>query len=160
MNYQPILDLSNNSAIGFEALVRWDHPDRGLLMPSDFLPLALESNLLPDLEWEIILSVISLLEEHKSRFKETGIEWISVNLSRQYFFQSDSVQQILDELDRRNVSPSFLNIELSEKAAVKKEEVTQDNLMKLKRAGYRSPWMISEPVIPRSDTCSPSQLTC
>ena len=135
VHYQPIFNLSNQKMVGLEALLHWRHPERGLLSPDEFLSQALESNLLPDIEFHIVQRVISFIHSHYDQFESGPLEWVSVNLSSQYFLQSGAVQQILDELDHSGIDSRHLRPELTENTAVEKEQITQDNLDKMKQNG-------------------------
>lgn len=109
--YQPKWNVKTNSLVGFEALIRWNHPRLGIVSPAEFIPIAEETGL-------IVLMTRWMLEESCRQCKEwhdKGIRQpVSVNLSIR-LFQSDSLlDMVQDALEKRGLDPSFLELEITE----------------------------------------------
>lgn len=112
--YQPIVSLENGELSGFEALLRWNHPERGLVSPSDFIPLAEETGLImPIGEWVLQEACRQRAEWLKAQSNHPGFS-VSVNLSARQFIQEDLVAGILRCLDENRLDPGHLNLEITE----------------------------------------------
>ena len=105
--YQPPVDIGTNSVVGFEALVRWQHPERGLLSPDEFIPLAEDTGL-----------VLSLGEWVLRHACEAAVEWpdqfVAVNLSPVQFRDQNLVENIARILTASQLSPTRLELEITE----------------------------------------------
>ncbi|MFK5925565.1 MAG: EAL domain-containing protein [Desulfuromusa sp.] len=110
--YQPQYELKTGRLIGFEALIRWNHPDLGLVSPLDFIPLAEESGLIvPIGEW--------ILHTACKQLKKIQEQWqlplnMAVNLSPRQFLHSSLVQTVAEVLYRTKLEPRFLELEITE----------------------------------------------
>ncbi|CAM3906386.1 EAL domain-containing protein [Alkalicoccus chagannorensis] len=116
LHYQPIVDINTASIACCEALIRWHHPEHGLLSPGKFIPLAERTGLIvPMGEWVIR----EACRQHQA-WKEQGLPpvQICVNISAQQFLKRDFVQSIADALALYEVSPEFLDIEITESMAM------------------------------------------
>ena len=110
--YQPRLELATEKVICLEALVRWNHPTRGLIMPQDFIPAAEESGLILELDdW-----VLRRACEQKRAWSDLGIlpVRISVNVSPLHFRDDGFVDRVLEILRETGTHPSFLELEITE----------------------------------------------
>ncbi len=114
VHYQPIMELSTDRLIGFEALVRWNHPVRGLVYPEEFIPLAEETGLIFQIgEW-ILNEACGQLRNWQSLYpKQQGMK-MSLNISSRQFLQSDLVQKISQALEKNALDASTLTIEITE----------------------------------------------
>ena len=135
MHYQPILDLASDRVIGLEALVRWQHPQKGLLLPADFLPVIFQSTALPDMDRHVIRKVCSFMDQRRDLIENTSLEWISVNVTPQFFLQADATDWIIQRLRECSLDPGTLYIEVTEKTALQKLEMASDNLRQLAESG-------------------------
>ncbi|MHA7155703.1 putative bifunctional diguanylate cyclase/phosphodiesterase [Arthrobacter sp. TMN-50] len=114
--YQPQIDLSNGQMNGFEALVRWDHPDKGLLAPSAFIDFAEESGLiLPLGAWVIDAAVAQQAEWHRSAPGRPPVR-MSVNISAIQLSDPRLEEVVTAALLRHNVDPGLLTLEITETA--------------------------------------------
>ncbi|WP_298368701.1 GGDEF and EAL domain-containing protein [Azospirillum sp.] len=112
--YQPIVSLRTGQIAGFEALMRWNHPDRGLVPPNDFIPLAEETGLIvPMGRWALQEATRQLLV-WQERFPRPTPLFMSVNVSSRQFRDDDLVQVIGDLLASTPIPPSSLKLELTE----------------------------------------------
>ena len=131
IHYQPIVDLSNGRIQGVEALVRWEHRDRGLVPPSEFIPLAEETGLVVPLgRWVLdeACRALSVLPEPLS---------LSVNLSGRQLLQPDLPEQLSAMLARCGLAPGRLKLELTESMLFGNGAAAIDALNKLRATGVR-----------------------
>jgi diguanylate cyclase (GGDEF)-like protein len=127
--YQPEVDLETGRIVGAEALVRWQDPDRGLVPPMAFIPLAEETGaIIPMSEW-----VIREACNRTKAWKEQGYApfRMSVNVSARLFQQYDLTKAILDILRQTGIGPESLELEITETVAMQNLENTLETLWKL-----------------------------
>jgi len=134
LHYQPKIDLVTKRIVGAEALVRWDHPERGLLLPGHFVPLAEQSGLVVALG-EMVLTEAC---EQTRRWQKEGLPVVpvSVNVSARQF-RHGVVETTAAVLRNTGLDPQFLEIELTESAAVDSLELTAEALNDLRAIGVR-----------------------
>jgi diguanylate cyclase (GGDEF)-like protein/PAS domain S-box-containing protein len=114
MVYQPIIDLKTSRVAGFEALVRWNHPPRGMVYPMDFIPLAEETGLIFKIgEW-ILKEVCRELGELQKRFPSQPPLGMSVNISGKQFAQENLADMVIGVLRETGIAPESLAIEITE----------------------------------------------
>jgi diguanylate cyclase (GGDEF)-like protein len=116
VHYQPIICLKTGEIEGFEALVRWYHPTRGLISPESFIPIAEETGLMTQISHWVLKQACHQLQAWQ---QQAGLEaslFMSVNLSTRQFAQLDLVQQIEHILAETHVDPSCLKLEITENA--------------------------------------------
>lgn len=132
--YQPIIRLEDQSVAGFEALMRWHHPRRGLIPPSEFIPIAETSGLIVQLG---LFSMQMAAEQIRILQESTGDDrlFVSVNLSSLQLIRQDLVTDVRSVLSRSNVKPSALKLELTESIVMDNPERAVDILTKLKALG-------------------------
>ncbi len=135
--YQPIVSLADRQIVGCEALVRWQHPERGLVGPGEFLEVAEEVGLITQLdEWVLQEACLQGRE-----WRRTGVfsaqSTISVNLSAKAFAQESLVQHVTDILRETGYSASGLRLEITESAAIKDAARARVVLAKLRALGVR-----------------------
>jgi EAL domain-containing protein (putative c-di-GMP-specific phosphodiesterase class I) len=112
--YQPKVHLKSRAIIGFEALLRWRHPKRGLIQPNDFIPLAEETGLIvPIGEW-ILEEACCQLKNWQNMFPSSPALSMNVNLSVKQLGDPHLVQQVRAVLDKTGVEPGSLKLELTE----------------------------------------------
>jgi diguanylate cyclase (GGDEF)-like protein len=119
MYYQPEVDLCTGRIVGFEALVRWRHARKGLLLPSSFIPLAEETGLiLPLGDWGMTEACRQLVRWRKSDYAELQSARMSVNLSARQFERPDLVKRIRDVLTDTGLGPGALRLEVTESSLI------------------------------------------
>lgn len=131
--YQPIVSLENGRIEGFEALLRWRHPEHGLIAPSEFIPLAEDTGLiLPIGRW----AIEQACRQNKA-WQQQELKQIlgSVNLSARQFQQDDLIEQIAGILVETELDPRFLKIEITESTAATHVESAIATLQRLKNMG-------------------------
>ncbi len=133
--YQPQLDVESGAIVGAEALIRWLHPERGVISPGDFIPLAEESGLIvPIGEW-----VLRTACDQARHWQENGHEAlrIAVNLSGRQFEQPDFARTVAGILDETGLDPRRLELELTESLLMEDGQRTSAALNELKAMGLR-----------------------
>jgi diguanylate cyclase (GGDEF)-like protein len=131
LHYQPIIRLEDGRVSGFEALVRWNHPQRGLIPPGQFIPLAEETGLIVPLgEW-----VLRTACAQASRWSEPV--GVAVNLSAAQFKGRNLVQIALSALAASGLAPSRLDLEITESVLLQDEANTLATLHQLRGLGVR-----------------------
>lgn len=119
MYYQPEVDLRTSRIVGFEALVRWKHARKGLLLPFDFIPLAEETGLiLPLGDWGLTEACRQLVKWRQSARAELQGARMSVNLSARQFERPDLVQRVQQVLTDTGVGPGALRLEVTESSLI------------------------------------------
>jgi diguanylate cyclase (GGDEF)-like protein/PAS domain S-box-containing protein len=112
--YQPIVSLATDRPVGFEALVRWQHPERGLLTPDDFVPLAEETGLVIPLGHFVLREAARVARQGQDAMPKNPGFSISVNLSAREFAQTGLVDRIEGLLAEYALEPSRLRVEITE----------------------------------------------
>jgi diguanylate cyclase (GGDEF)-like protein len=130
MAYQPIVTAKTGKVLGFEALVRWDSPEHGAVSPGEFVPVAEETGLILDLgDW--------ITRQSFKDARRWGEPYVSVNLSARQFLRQNVAERILRYAEEADLSPSRIQIELTETAIIDDVERAAHNLEVLRSAGMR-----------------------
>ena len=130
MAYQPIVDAATAETKGFEALVRWESPEHGSVAPSDFIPIAEETGLILDVgDW--------ITRQALRDCRKWGAPYVSINLSSRQFLRHNVGERILRYAADADVSPTKIQIELTETAIIDDVERADYNLKKMRAAGVR-----------------------
>ena len=112
LQYQPKIDLKTGHAAGFEALLRWQHPEYGVISPEEFVPIAEETGLIVSIgEWALRSAVAQLGARQAEGLPPLPV---AVNLSARQFLQTDVVATVSSLLDEAGIDPAVLEIELTE----------------------------------------------
>jgi diguanylate cyclase (GGDEF)-like protein/PAS domain S-box-containing protein len=135
LNYQPIADCRSGVIVGMEALLRWKHPERGMISPALFIPLAEETGyIIPIGEW-----VLRTACEQCRRWQKTGFPslYVAVNLSSRQFHQKDLTASIHGVLQETGLDPAHLGLEITEGLIMQQAEASVNTLRELKAMGIR-----------------------
>jgi EAL domain-containing protein (putative c-di-GMP-specific phosphodiesterase class I) len=135
LHYQPIVDLESGRIIGFEALVRWRHPDRGLLHPTAFLPLAHETGFIVEIDRWVWKHAMHQLHEWQRRFPSSPRLFMSVNMSVTDLSDPGLFETISGIVDEAGIDPADLVIEITESVLLDDAEHTIHFLGQLKDLG-------------------------
>jgi diguanylate cyclase (GGDEF)-like protein/PAS domain S-box-containing protein len=135
--YQPFISLENDRVLGFEALIRWQHPERGMVLPADFIPVAEETGLIVPIGWKMLHESCRQMREWQLLNPESGGMMISVNLSSRQFLQPDLLDQIKAALADTGLSPHSLTLEITESVLMENAEIITTNLFELREMGIR-----------------------
>lgn len=133
--YQPIVLLETGMLTGFEALVRWKHPQRGFVSPSEFIRVAEETGLIIPLGRWILNEACRQMHVWQQQFPTLPLT-LSVNVSAKQFTQSDFTQQIVQILDETKLDARSLKLELTESVLMDNAEFVTDVLWQLKALGF------------------------
>ena len=136
LHYQPVVDLADGSIVGLEALVRWQAPGRGLLMPADFIGLAEESGLIVNIGQWVLERACRDTQGWRQRFDLDGLS-VGVNLSARQFQHPDLVAEIGAALNSSGLEPSRLILEITESVLMLTTTTTIGKLADLRRIGVR-----------------------
>jgi len=118
MHYQPIIDLTTTAVVGFEALMRWNHPERGWVPPDVFIPLAEQSDLILELSSFALTSAMTAASSWEASDPRSGRPYVTVNLSARQFHDPGLVSLIEQELERSGLEPERLILEVTESVAL------------------------------------------
>ncbi len=135
--YQPIVSLGSDRVAGFEALVRWEHPERGFVPPTEFIPVAEETGMIVEIGQWVLRESCRQMREWQRRSFDNRLLTISVNLSGKQFLQPNligSVKQILHETD---LDPRCLKLEITESIMMENAEAASAMLVQLRSLGVQ-----------------------
>lgn len=135
--YQPILNLEDLSIQGFEALIRWQHPEKGLMPPSEFVPIAEETGSIVRLDRWTIGTACRQLSLWRQQFPQLISLFMSVNLSGKHFQLSGLVAFLDRLLEETTIDPSNLKLEITETAIIKNPEAAANILDLLQMRGFQ-----------------------
>jgi EAL domain-containing protein (putative c-di-GMP-specific phosphodiesterase class I) len=135
--YQPIFSLATNHIVGFEGLVRWQHPERGLLNPEDFLKLADETGIIVSIDRLVLREACRQMHAWMTQFPDNGISFIGTNLSNKQITQPDFVDYVSRVLKETGLSPRHLKLEITENVIIENPEETIAMLSRLKALGVQ-----------------------
>ncbi|WP_191490150.1 putative bifunctional diguanylate cyclase/phosphodiesterase [Pseudomonas sp. FEN] len=135
LHYQPRLDLGSGQIVGLEALVRWRHGERGLLPPSEFVPLAEQSGLIVPLGYWVISRALRDMQD----LRERGLAplHMAVNLSFRQFQDSQLLPTLSRLIAERGVEAQWLEFELTETAVMRRSDLVKQTMDALGRLGVR-----------------------
>jgi len=137
LQYQPIVSLRDHRVVGFEALIRWQHPERGLLSPAAFLALAEETGLITRIDQWVLREACAQARRWQTPLRGGSPASVSVNISAQGFGQPDIVQQVASVLEETGLEPHNLRLEITESVAMADAERARTILIELKALGVR-----------------------
>ncbi len=128
--YQPIISLSDGSLMGYEALMRWHHPVRGLCLPGDFIAIAEETGSLEQMDWQVYELVCRDI-----RRLAAGNAYTSLNVAPRHLRAPGFCERLLELMSRNGVKPGQLRLEVTEGALLEQPEMVQACLGRLRDAG-------------------------
>ena len=135
VHYQPIVELQGGRLVGAEALVRWQHPRRGLLAPAEFLPLAEETGLIMDLDAWVLKQACAQLARWRAAHPELAGLSMNVNVDERQMVSPDIVDEVLSLLRKHQLPPACLRLEVTETAFRGGRGQAEQRLMALKALG-------------------------
>lgn len=131
--YQPIISLETDQIAGFEALVRWEHPERGCVSPGEFIPLAEETGLITEIGHWVLQESCRQVRQWQTEFQRPLT--LSVNLSGKQFIQSNLIGQIKTILQETDFDPRYLKLEITESVVMENAEAATSMLLQLRDLG-------------------------
>jgi diguanylate cyclase (GGDEF)-like protein len=135
LQYQPIVSLATGSLRGFEALVRWQHPERGLIPPAEFIPIAEETGMIIPLGKWVLGEACRQMSRWQKLSSLDGPLPVSVNLSGKQFLQPDLLEQIQEVLRETGLDPRGLKLEITETVVMENIETATHTLEQLRALG-------------------------
>src|SRR5260221_6565784 len=135
--YQPIVKLVSGEIVGFEALLRWQHPTRGLLGPDEFIPVAEETGLIRELGWWNLREACRQISDWRAAVETQSHLTISVNLSAKQFLQPNLVEDIRKLLRELALPPEALKLEITESTVMADPSGAVEMLQQIKSLGIR-----------------------
>lgn len=139
--YQPVIDLASGRIVGFEALVRWMHPTRDLILPIEFLALAEETGLIVAIDRLVLAETCEQLRRWRDAFPARQLN-VSVNLSTRQFRRDDLCDAVVACLDRSGIPAGALGLEITEGTIMENADKATEILSELRQHGVR--WSIDD----------------
>ncbi len=137
VHYQPVVQLKQGNVTGFEALVRWHHPTRGLILPGEFIPRAEETGLIVALGRWVLEEACMQMRSWELQFPHDPSMTLSVNLSVRQILESDTVEAVEEILTRTQFEPRNLHLEITESVIMHRPDLVTVVLSRLRDLGIR-----------------------
>ncbi len=134
VHYQPIVSLENAATVGFEALVRWRHPERGLILPEEFIPLAEETGLIIPIGWWVLREACTTVAGWHARLRPQRPMMLSVNLSARQLMQPDLVEVVQEVVESSGLS-GVLRLEITVSAIMAHPDAAVEVFHRLRAGG-------------------------
>ena len=131
--YQPVFDLFSTRMVGVEALVRWQHPQRGLVPPGEFIPIAERTGLIADIDAWVLRRACRQMVQWQEEGRD--LAFVAVNLSSRLFGQRELYRQVAEVLHETGLDPALLELEVTESAVMEDPEVALEQLHRLRELG-------------------------
>ncbi len=132
--YQPQIDTSDNKLIGMEALVRWRHPERGLIPPLEFIKIAEQSSLINQIGDWVLEATCQQMQVWKN--KKYQVPRVSINISARHLRAETLIKTLITIPAKYNITPNMLCIEITEYALLEEADVVKNNMRLIKDAGF------------------------
>ncbi|MEU4217769.1 EAL domain-containing protein [Actinoplanes sp. NPDC026623] len=137
LQYQPIVDVRTQAVVGVESLVRWQHPERGLLSPAHFIELAEESGAVVPLGAWVLCEALRQFASWRAEDPDIALRYVSVNVSARQFRQPGFVDQVRQAIDDAGARPEWLLLEITESLVLRDAEQVWADLRALRALGVR-----------------------
>ncbi|MGF6391853.1 phosphodiesterase DibA [Pseudomonas plecoglossicida] len=131
--YQPVYDLFTARLVGVEALVRWQHPLRGMVSPGEFIPIAERTGLIAEIDAWVLRSACRQMVQWQTQGRV--LAFVAVNVSSRLFGQRELYQQVAEVLHETGLDPAMLELEVTESAVMEDPEVALEQLHRLRELG-------------------------
>ncbi|NIF26419.1 EAL domain-containing protein [Pantoea sp. Tr-811] len=131
--YQPVHDLFTGKMVGVEALVRWQHPQRGLVPPGEFIPIAERTGLIAEIDAWVLRQACRQMVHWQADGR--GLAFVAVNISSRLFGQHELYRQVAEVLHETGLDPALLELEVTESAVMEDPEVALEQLHRLRELG-------------------------
>ena len=133
--YQPVHDFRTRRLVGVEALVRWEHPKRGLVSPAEFIPIAERTGLIAEIDTWVMRQAC----QQMCLWQQAGValSFVAVNVSSRLFARRELFQQVAKVLHETGLDPAYLELEVTESAVMEDPEVALEQMHRLRELGVR-----------------------
>ncbi|MGR9013996.1 MAG: EAL domain-containing protein, partial [Gammaproteobacteria bacterium] len=135
--YQPIVDIVSGRALKAEALLRWHHPELGMVPPDRFIPIAEETDLIQEIGAWVFREAADTAKRWHALNKDDGIPQISINMSPRQFTKVSGVQSAIDYLQAAGIDPSYIVVEITEGLLLDDSSAITEKLELLRAAGIQ-----------------------
>ena len=135
--YQAILSVKEKCIVGYEALARWNHPERGLIPPGNFIPMAEETGMIVAIDRLILRQACVQMKKWLDRFRGNHLNFVSVNLAHKQILQPDLVEHVALVLDESGLPPEHLKLEITENVLFENPESASTLLSRLRGLGVQ-----------------------
>ena len=138
--YQPLISLENNTLAGFEALIRWQHPEKGFISPLDFIPVAEDTGLIVQIgDWVLkeACQQLRIWQQQFTAISNIDSMKISINVASQQLQEPNFIEKIDKILARTGLNPNCLRLEITERALIDSKDNTNQTLAEIKRRGIK-----------------------
>ena len=136
LHYQPIVDLADSRIVGFEALARWNHPQRGVIYPAEFIPLAEETGLIVPIGRWVLIEACTRMSQWQRSFDRPDLA-VSVNLSGRQLAQPSFVADLERVLRQTALAPETLCLEITETVLMENSEKAAESIGRLRALGVK-----------------------
>ena len=137
LHYQPVISFAEDRIAGFEALLRWQHPERGLILPEEIISVAEDTGLIVQIGTWVMEEACGRMVQWQAQHEMTRDLSMSINFSSQQVMQPDLVETIVRVLDQSGLSPSCLRLELTESVIMDNAESVVAKLSQLRSLGVQ-----------------------
>jgi len=137
MHYQPIVDLDSGHIVGFEGLVRWMHPERGIVSPNSFIAIAEETGLIVPLGWWVLEESCRQTRKWQQIYPTDPPLFISVNVSGKLFTKRGIVDRLMSVLESTELPAESLRLEVTENVVLEHVDIALENLQQLRAMGIQ-----------------------
>ncbi len=137
LNYQPLVSLDSNHMIGVEALLRWNHPTLGLVMPGKFISIAEDTGMIVQIGYWVLEEACRQMKAWEDEHPEYGDFTMNVNLSGKQLLRADVVDRVRMALEKTGIDPSHIKLEITESVMMTDMETTTERLHGLKALGVK-----------------------
>ena len=170
-HYQPVVDVRSETIVGVEALIRWQHPQRGLILPGEFIALAEETGLIVPLGAWMLENALTQAQRVRDQYPQAGNLWVAVNLSARQLHTPGLVDHVALAVHNAGIPPALVHLEITESVVMNNLDTTLETLKGLRSlglhlvvddfgTGYRIPVLTSSNYpSPRSRSTGPSSRT-
>jgi diguanylate cyclase (GGDEF)-like protein/PAS domain S-box-containing protein len=134
--YQPIVTIKDEKLYSAEALIRWNHPEKGLLTPDAFIPLAIKAGLLSKITWWVLDEVCQHIAEWK-KFGLWSLEYVSINVNAQQLIENNFADEFLKKLELYGLETKDIVVEITERSLIDNFDSTQNVINSLREHGVR-----------------------
>lgn len=136
MFFQPIARMVDDQLIAAEALIRWEHPQKGMMSPSEFIPLAIKAGLLSNITWWIVERVCKVIRSWKNT-DVWHLNYVSINVNAQQLIEQNFAKEFLHTLRKYGIETSEIMIEITERSLIDNFDSTQNVINELRKHGIK-----------------------